>query len=133
MDKNCVFTTLCIKITQYKSAEVACGSHVRDHERQKTTRQPQYTLLSLGFSVSSKMDPRRLSRTKPKPKIPPLDKKIKPNPKYENVRPTIDTGNNTRKQVERYVSDDWGKNSMKNTKVNITEKNVSSQLKINCT
>lgn len=40
-------------------------------------------------------------RPKQKPKIPPLDKKIKPNPKYEGIRPTIDTGNNTRKQVER--------------------------------
>lgn len=48
------------------------------------------------------MDSRRLSsRTKPKPKIPPLDKKIRPNPKYENIRSSIDTGNNTRKQVER--------------------------------
>ena len=36
-----------------------------------------------------------------KQKIPPLDKKIKPNPKYENIRSSIDTGNNTRKQLER--------------------------------
>lgn len=47
------------------------------------------------------MDMRRM-KPKQKPKIPPLDKKIKPNPRYENVKPTIDTGNNTRKQVERY-------------------------------
>ena len=46
------------------------------------------------------MDMRRM-KSKQKPKIPPLDKKIKPNPKYENIRSSIDTGNNTRKQLER--------------------------------
>ncbi len=40
-------------------------------------------------------------RPKQKPKIPPLDKKIKPNPKYQNVQPVTDTGNNARKQFER--------------------------------
>jgi len=46
------------------------------------------------------MDVRRL-RPKQKPKIMPLDKKIKPNPRYQNVQPVTDTGNNTRKQFER--------------------------------
>ncbi len=50
------------------------------------------------------MEVRRM-RPKQKPKILPLDKKIKPNPKYENIRPTIDTGNNTRTKVERWVNE----------------------------
>lgn len=37
-----------------------------------------------------------------KPKVLPMDQRIKPNPKYENVKPTIDTGHNLRKQMERY-------------------------------
>ena len=43
----------------------------------------------------------RKYKTKTKPKIPPLDKKLKPNPKYEHIKPTLDTGNNTRKQEAR--------------------------------
>jgi len=47
------------------------------------------------------MDMRRMkSKQKPKPKVD-LQKKIKPNPKYENIKSSIDTGNNTRKQLER--------------------------------
>lgn len=34
----------------------------------------------------------------------PLDKKIKANPRYENVNPVTDTGNNTKRQRERQVS-----------------------------
>lgn len=40
-------------------------------------------------------------RAKNRPKISPLDKKVKPNPKYQNVQPTINTGFNLRKQMER--------------------------------
>ena len=40
------------------------------------------------------MDMRRM-KPKTKPKILPLDKKVPRNPKYENVKSTIDTGNNT--------------------------------------
>ena len=43
---------------------------------------------------------RMKSKQKPKPKVD-LQKKIKPNPKYENIKSSIDTGNNTRKQLER--------------------------------
>jgi len=48
------------------------------------------------------MDMRRMSKSKqkPKPKVD-LQKKIKPNPKYDNVKSSLDTGNNTRKQLER--------------------------------
>lgn len=46
------------------------------------------------------MDMRRV-KPKPKPKILPLDKKVPRNPKYENVKSTIDTGNNQRKKEER--------------------------------
>jgi len=46
------------------------------------------------------MDLRRF-KSKPKTKIPPLEKRIRPNPKYENIKPTIDTGNNTRKHLEK--------------------------------
>lgn len=38
---------------------------------------------------------------RPKPKISPLDKRIKPNPRYKNIEPTINTGNNLRKELER--------------------------------
>jgi len=38
---------------------------------------------------------------RPKPKMNPLDKRIKPNPKYSKVEPTINTGNNLRKELER--------------------------------
>jgi len=38
---------------------------------------------------------------RPKPKMNPLDKRIKPNPKYNKVEPTINTGNNLRKELER--------------------------------
>ena len=51
-------------------------------------------------AAQTKMDVRRM-RPKQKPKIPPMDQRIKPNPKYENVRPTINTGNNLRKQMEK--------------------------------
>ena len=47
------------------------------------------------------MDMRRM-KPKTKPKILPLDKKVPRNPKYENVKSTIDTGNNTRRKEERY-------------------------------
>ena len=50
---------------------------------------------------SSNMDMRRM-KPKTKPKILPLDKKVPRNPKYENVKSTIDTGNNTRRKEERY-------------------------------
>jgi len=39
---------------------------------------------------------------KPQPKkINPLNKKIKPNPKYNGIEPTLNTGNNLRKELER--------------------------------
>jgi len=38
---------------------------------------------------------------RPKPKMNPLDKRIKPNPKYSKMEPTINTGNNLRKELER--------------------------------
>ena len=47
------------------------------------------------------MDMRRM-KPKQKPKILPLDKKVPRNPKYENVKSTIDTGNNQRKKEERW-------------------------------
>lgn len=47
------------------------------------------------------MDSSRRMKPKLKPKIPPMDKRIKPNPKYQNVQPVTDTGNNARKQFER--------------------------------
>ena len=40
-------------------------------------------------------------RLKPKPKIHPLDRKIKPNPRYSKVENVVDTGNNLRKELER--------------------------------
>jgi len=41
-------------------------------------------------------------RMKPQPKkINPLNKKVKPNPKYNTVEPTVNTGNNLRKELER--------------------------------
>lgn len=46
------------------------------------------------------MDLRRM-KPKQKPKVLPMDKKVKPNPRYQNVQPVTDTGNNTRKQLER--------------------------------
>ena len=30
-----------------------------------------------------------------------MDKRIRPNPKYENVQAQVNTGNNTRKQLEK--------------------------------
>jgi len=52
-------------------------------------------------NLSLTMDMRRMkSKQKPKPKVD-LEKKIKPNPKYENIKSSINTGNNTRKQLER--------------------------------
>ena len=47
----------------------------------------------------SKMDLRRM-KIKVKPKFD-LTKKIKTNPKYENVQTKVNTGNNTRKQLEK--------------------------------
>jgi hypothetical protein len=46
------------------------------------------------------MDMRRM-KLKQKQKIPPLEKKIKTNPKYENIKSSINSGNNTRKQLEK--------------------------------
>lgn len=40
-------------------------------------------------------------KPKSKPKVLPMDRKINPNPKYANVKPVTDTGNNTRKQLEK--------------------------------
>ena len=57
-----------------------------------------YSAAAAAASVA--MDARRM-RPKQKPKIPPMDQRIKPTPKYENVRPTINTGNNLRKQMEK--------------------------------
>ena len=48
----------------------------------------------------SAMDLRRM-KLKVKPKVLPMDRRIKPNPKYENVQPQVNTGNNTRKQLEK--------------------------------
>ena len=48
------------------------------------------------------MDLRRMKQ-KVKPKFD-LTKRIKPNPKYENVQSQVNTGNNTRKQLEKYVN-----------------------------
>jgi hypothetical protein len=45
------------------------------------------------------MDLRRM-KLKVKPKLA-MDRRIKPNPKYENVQPQVNTGNNTRKQLEK--------------------------------
>ena len=53
-------------------------------------------ILDLSFT----MDMRRM-KLKQKQKIPPLEKKIKPNPKYENIKSSINSGNNTRKQLEK--------------------------------
>ena len=62
-----------------------------------------YVTIIIIFSSckSSNMDMRRM-KPKTKPKILPLDKKVPRNPKYENVKSTIDTGNNTRRKEERY-------------------------------
>lgn len=45
------------------------------------------------------MDVRRM-KPKQKPKVD-MNRRIKPNPKYQNVQPVTDTGNNTRKQLEK--------------------------------
>ena len=45
------------------------------------------------------MDLRRM-KIKVKPKFD-MTKKIKQNPKYDNVQPQVNTGNNTRKQLEK--------------------------------
>lgn len=43
-----------------------------------------------------------MRRMKPQPKkVNPLNKKIKPNPKYNTIEPTLNTGNNLRKELER--------------------------------
>ena len=36
-----------------------------------------------------------------RPKIPSLDWKMPPNPKYADVKPTVDSGNSLRKRMER--------------------------------
>merc|ERR1711971_131745 len=51
-------------------------------------------------NLSFPMDMRRM-KLKQKQKIPPLEKKIKPNPKYESIKSSINSGNNTRKQLEK--------------------------------
>eukprot|EP00095_Tigriopus_kingsejongensis_P003813 maker-scaffold278_size225338-snap-gene-0.14 protein:Tk03813 transcript:maker-scaffold278_size225338-snap-gene-0.14-mRNA-1 annotation:"centrosomal protein of 41 kda" len=43
----------------------------------------------------------RRARPKVKPKIPPLDQRIPRNPKYAQLKPTVDTGFNTRKKQEQ--------------------------------
>ena len=51
------------------------------------------------FLHQSTMDLRRM-KIKVKPKFD-MTKKIKQNPKYDNVQPQVNTGNNTRKQLEK--------------------------------
>ncbi|XP_023328278.1 centrosomal protein of 41 kDa [Eurytemora carolleeae] len=40
-------------------------------------------------------------RMRPKPKISPLDRKIKPNPRYSAVEPVVNTGSNLRTELEK--------------------------------
>ena len=51
------------------------------------------------FLHQSTMDLRRM-KIKVKPKFD-MTKKIKQNPKYDNIQPQVNTGNNTRKQLEK--------------------------------
>ncbi len=46
-----------------------------------------------GNVLKNKMEVRRM---RPKPKISPLDRKIKPNPRYSAVEPVVNTGSNLR-------------------------------------
>ena len=43
----------------------------------------------------------RMKPRKPKPKVLPMDRRVRPNPKYEGVAPTVDSGSSLRKQMER--------------------------------
>jgi len=66
----------------------------------KSARTISLEIPSRRTYLSFTMDMRRM-KLKQKQKIPPLEKKIKPNPKYENIQSSINSGNNTRKQLEK--------------------------------